>query len=153
MTVGSSERGMVRRKVVFWLVILVVLVGGIFFFMQYRDAQAKSPKTAADKFAQYLIDKDAQASYEMLDDDFKASTHPTDWETWVNFIFDAENSSYKNLEELEVHDPDGTYEKGSTPTRYKYEFKLDDITAHTTFVLIKDGETWKISEIGAFDQQ
>jgi len=149
MQEGKVGRGAIGAKLVVLIVLIVAAVAVGVVIKQNRDRAAHSPETAGNKFTSAIVAKDGSTSYNMFSDAAKKKLSSEDWNSWVVFTFDKYSGGQpKFVKEESLPDPGHMYSKSDEAVRLRYQFLIGEKTYQYDIVMVQDGDTWKVAEVG-----
>lgn len=141
---------MVRVKtLVVVLIVVLVVVGGWIGYSQYSEGVKSSPRTAANKVVDLLVEKNSDESYNMLSKSYQKESPKTEWKAWVDVAFNDISGKPAFVKEFPIEQAGDIYGKNTTPVRYVYSFTIQGKAYKVPFVFIKEDGAWKLAEIGS----
>jgi hypothetical protein len=132
---------MFRKALVTIAVIAVVVIG--FFWLR---AGRNTPQAAAKNFTNNLATGKAEAAYAQLSSGLTTGRESY----WRNYLkpFADQKATPTFGKEDQVVDTFNTYSDAEDPHRFTYTFHLKDNDYQMVMLLVKQGKTWKIDELG-----
>lgn len=147
---------MSKRTIIAILVALVVLVGGFFAFLGYRqfqDSQAyqKSANKVADDLVKDLVANNPQAGMALFTDSLRSQYPDTHW-TKEFFPLFKDLKTPPAPQKIEQVKPTATqpaaYGRDVEARRFTYQVKVNGLDYILTLVTMRKGsDPWKVSEL------
>ena len=152
---------MSRKKIITFLALAVIMVGGFFAVKQYLDAKAHEAYIAssdyvADQLIETLKTGDYGNAYSNLFSDRMKQNYTVNY--WKDQIFPVVKGiseaprlvSKKSANTVDTAAP-SPYPQGSNAQQYLYDYRINNMTYRITFVVVDSAGKWQVNEFdGAF---
>lgn len=150
-----------RKKIIIFLALAVILVGGFFAVKQYLDTKAHEAYIAssdyvADQLIETLRTGDYGKAYSDLFSDRMKQNYAVDyWKDQVFPVVKGTADSPRLISKKPANQADpaapSPYPQGSNAQQYIYDYRVNNMTYRLTFVLADSAGTWRVNEFdGAF---
>lgn len=151
---------MPRKKIITFLALAVILVGGFFAVRQYFETKAHEAYIASSDYtADQLIETLRTGDYGKAYSDLFSDSMKQDYAVsyWKDQIFPVVKGaeaprlvSKKPANQIDTSAP-SPYPQGSNAQQYVYDYRVNNMTYRLTFVVVDTSGAWRVNEFdGAF---